>query len=122
PLPCEMIDEGGDFAAEHGTRRDDRGAVRLALGDRARVALREKRIQLLLGHAEQLLNIIRHGVPDPGFWFGPRRNRSRIGFGTAPVRSGTILAQPCRWLKDNPPLNRPAPALLPEHRSFPCGR
>src|SRR3970040_200964 len=60
-LPREVVDEGGDPRAVGRARCDDRGALRLAVGDLAGRTAGEERIELRLGHLQKLRHVVRHG-------------------------------------------------------------
>ena len=49
-LPGEQVDRLGNLGAERGPWRDNRGAFRGAIGDRAGIALGEQVVQPLLAH------------------------------------------------------------------------
>src|ERR1700733_1117227 len=67
-LPSEDIDGGRDLRAERGSRRDDCGACGFAVRNGASLMRTEKRVQLSLRHAEQLVYIQSHRFPPRSNW------------------------------------------------------
>src|ERR1700733_2074715 len=66
-LPGEDINSRRDIVAERGSRRYDRGACAFAVRNGASLMRAEKRIELGLRHAEQLLRIQSHSFPPQSY-------------------------------------------------------